>query len=308
MRYRVVLLVLLALICSGTIRASAGPPAVASRQGAAPEIASYRMAVRLDPVAKTVAGEERITYRNPSQDTLGEIWLRLYLKAFSAPDTTWMRESSGGMRGFDADPSRLGDITVDTLKLADGTDLLADTTLNDTLMRVPLPQSLAPGQVVELDVSWTSKLPRVFARTGYGGRDDTFFMVGQWYPKMVVYDRGRWDTEPWHAHSEFFHDFGSYDVGITLPQDYVVAATGLPAGEASADAGLKTMRFTATGVTDFAFAASPDFLTRSAQVAPLRLCCTICPSTSRQLMNISIRRLARCWPSASGTASTRTRA
>ncbi len=262
---RAIFLFLLALICSGTLRASAGPAAAALHQSAAPEIASYRMEVRLDPAAKTVTGSGRISYRNPSQDTLDEIWLRLYLKAFSSPDTTWMRESSGGMRGFSADPSNLGDITVDTLKLADGTDLLGDTTLDDTLMHVPLPRALEPGQAVELDVSWTSKLPRVFARTGYGGRDDTFFMVGQWYPKMAVYDRGRWDTEPWHANSEFFHDFGSYDVSITLPQEYVVAATGMPSGEASADANQKTLRFTATGVTDFAFAASPDFLTRSAQ-------------------------------------------
>src|SRR5258706_1016522 len=90
-------------------------------------------------------------------------------------------------------------------------------------------------------------------------------MVGQWYPKMVVYDRGHWDTEPWHANAEFFHDFGSYDVSITLRQAYVVAATGTPDGQADANDGQKTLRFTATGVTDFAFAASPDFLTRSAR-------------------------------------------
>jgi hypothetical protein len=54
-------------------------------------VASYTMDVRLDPQAKTVAGEQRISYRNPSPDTLNELWLRLYLKAFSSIDTLWMR-------------------------------------------------------------------------------------------------------------------------------------------------------------------------------------------------------------------------
>ena len=80
-------------------------------------------------------------------------------------------------------PEYVGDITLNSLTLAGGADLLASATLTDTLMRVPLPQPLLPGQSVELDVAWVSQLPHVFARTGYGGRDNTFFMVGQWYPE-----------------------------------------------------------------------------------------------------------------------------
>lgn len=244
---------------------SAAPPHWPRAQEHAAQVASYRMDVRLDPATKSVAGVERITYRNPSQDTLGELWLRLYLRAFRSLDTLWMRESGGVSRGINVDPAHLGDITVSKLALADGTDLLASATLTDTLMRVPLPHPLPPGQSAELDVSWVSKLPRVFARTGYGGRNDTFFMVGQWYPKMAVYDRGRWDTEPWHANSEFFNDFGSYDVSITLPKEYVVAGAGVPAGEQAQAGGAKTLRFTADDVTDFAFAASPDFRTHTAR-------------------------------------------
>lgn len=225
----------------------------------APEVASYQMDVRLDPAAKTVHGAEWISYTNPSGDTLTELWLHLYLKAFSSLNTTWMRESGGQHRAQQVEASALGDINLEKLTLANGVDLLATATFSETLVQVPLPQPLAPGQKIELEATWTSKLPRVFARTGYGGRDNTFFMVGQWYPKMAVYDRRQWDTLPWHANSEFFHDFGRYDVRITLPQEYVVAGVGVPAGEVEAGNGLKIVRFTATGVTDFAFAASPDF-------------------------------------------------
>jgi hypothetical protein len=229
--------------------------------GRAPQVASYCMSVRLDQRTKTVAGVERITYRNPSRDTLSELWLRLYLRAFRTTDTIWMRESGGQHRGEPVDPQELGDISVDKLTLA-GADLLASATITDTLMRVSLPQPLGPDQSVDLDVEWTSRLPKVFARTGYGGRDNSFFMVGQWYPKLAVYDRGRWDTEPWHTNSEFFNDFGGYDVSISTPKGYVVAGVGVPSGAAIETASGTTVRYSATDVTDFAFAASPDFKTR----------------------------------------------
>jgi hypothetical protein len=254
------------------VTASAAPRLMPSRQSApeAPQIASYTLDVTLDPAAKTVRGEGRIAYRNPSQDALGEVWLRLYLKAFSSDDTVWMQESGGAHRGFSGDESR-GDITVTSLATAQGADLLATSTITDTLLRAPLPAPLGPGELLELDVAWESQLPRVFARTGYGGRDDTFFMVGQWYPKMAVYADGRWDTEPWHTNSEFFHDFGRYEVAITAPDEYVIAGVGLPAGEPSAAAGGRTHRFVAENVTDFAFAASPDFVTRTAMAGPAEI-------------------------------------
>jgi hypothetical protein len=239
--------------------AQSAPPALAAQL--APSVASYQIDARLDPVAKTVTGTERITYTNPSSDTLGEIWLRLYLRAFRDANSTWMREY-GRWSAATLPADHVGDITLGRLALADGTELLASAALTDTLLRVPLPQPLPPGQSLALDVTWVSKLPRVFARTGYGGRADSFFMVGQWYPKMAVYDRGRWDTEPWHANAEFFNDFGSYDVRVTVPQSYVVAGVGVPAGETANADRTRTLRFTADDVTDFAFAASPDFLTR----------------------------------------------
>ncbi len=264
---------IIALILALCVRSQPTPThAAPHQQGAqAPVIASYKMDVQLDPVAKTVSGTEHITYTNPSKDTLNELYLRLYLRAFRDLNTTWMRESGGVSRGFPIKPDELGDITVHTLTLADGTDLLATTTLSDTLMRVPLPRPLAAGQQIELDVSWTSKLPRAFARTGYGGKNDTFFMVGQWYPKLAVYDRGQWDTEPWHANAEFFNDFGAYDVTISVPSGYVVAGVGMPTNPPQERDGRSVSHYTADDVTDFAFAASPDFQTRSARAGNVEI-------------------------------------
>lgn len=267
---RSVLLACILVLGLGTLHAAALHASAPVPPIAAPAIASYRMTVRLDPVAKTVTGDERISYRNPSRDTLDELWLRLYLRAFRSPETLWMREADSGHRGFAADPQALGDITISHLALANGTDLLASATITDTLMRVPLPAPLKPDQTIDVDVHWVSTLPRVFARTGFGGRDDTFFMVGQWYPKMVVYDRGHWDTEPWHANAEFFNDFGTYDVAISAPSSYIVAGAGVPVGE-SVDGTTTTHVFRATSVTDFAFAASPDFQTRAARAGAVEV-------------------------------------
>src|SRR3954452_16087575 len=139
-RAGVVILVLLlaeGLPCSAQ-SAPEQPRPILPQQTAPPDTASYRIQARLNPQAKAVDGTERITYRNPSQDALTELWIRLYLRAFRSNDTLWMRESGGGSRGYGVDAANLGDITVMSLKLADGTDLLVSTTLTDTLMRVPL--------------------------------------------------------------------------------------------------------------------------------------------------------------------------
>ncbi len=238
------------------------PPAGVLAEGvpnaAATDVASYDMRVSLDVDAKQMRGAERITYRNVSADTLDEVWLHLYLNAFRSPDTQWMQEASGQHRGFSADAP--GWIRLDRLAVAGtGEDLPlpdgGDTDL--TTVRVPLPRRVAPGESVQLDVDWTSQLPRVFARTGYVG---DYFMVGQWYPKLAVYDRGRWDNEPWHANAEFFADFGSYDLTVTVPEGFLTGGSGVRLDTSANGDGTQTVRYRAERVTDVAWTAWPGYL------------------------------------------------
>lgn len=234
------------------VAAQTAPPA----GGPQADVASYQIAVTLDPETKQLRGSERITYRNPSGDTLSELWLRLYLNAFRADDTLWMREAGGGHRGYSADMP--GWIRLEELALAaTGAALpLPEGHDTETIVRVPLPQPLAPGETAALDLRWTAQLLRVFARTGFAG---DFVMAGQWYPKLAVYDRGRWDTEPWHANAEFFADFGNYDLALTVPAEYVTGASGLRLGEDENGDGSKTVRYRAERVTDVAWTAWPGF-------------------------------------------------
>lgn len=254
--------IFMVMILLGTSTASGGVPAqptLAPAWPPVPPVASYAIAVRLDPQAHTLDGHETITYHNRTGETITELVFHLYLNAFSGPDTTFMRESGGISRGFVARLAQPGWTKVETLALLSpqAVDLLPAAVVSETLMTVPLPQPLLPGQVLTLSLDFHAQLPAVFARTGFAG---DFHMVGQWFPKLSVYREGRgWNAHQFHANSEFFADFGTYDVTITVPEGYVVGATGLPAGRDSHADGTVTHHYHAEAVIDFVWTAWPRF-------------------------------------------------
>jgi hypothetical protein len=246
---------------------TAPPVAPPTRPGApaAPasvDTASYDLDARWDAPTSQIHGAATITYRNHSADTLGEVWLKLYLNAFRDQNTLWMREATGAHRGSSYDPRRPGWIRLERLQLLDtGEDVLPHTIdPSATVLQVPLPtaRAIEPGATIRFAVTWTSQLPRVFARTGVAG---DFVMAGQWYPKLAVYDRGAWDTEPWHANAEFFADFGSYTLALTVPARYVTGATGTRDGSINNADGTSTFRYWAESVSDMAWTAWPGYRT-----------------------------------------------
>lgn len=239
-------------------------PAAPSRPAAPASVdtASYDLDARWDAATNQIHGTATITYRNHSADTLGEVWLKLYLNAFRDENTLWMREASGAHRGSDYDPRQPGWIRLERLQLLDtGEDVLPPhVDPSATVLQVPLPTARAvePGATIRFAVAWTSQLPRVFARTGVA---DDFVMAGQWYPKLAVYDRGVWDTEPWHANAEFFADFGSYTLALTVPAHYVTGATGTRDSAILNADGTSTVRYWAESVSDMAWTAWPGYRT-----------------------------------------------
>jgi hypothetical protein len=131
--------------------------------------------------------------------------------------------------------------------------------------RVPLAQPIPPHGSIELEVDFTSKLPRALARTGYDG---DYVLIAQWFPKIGVYEgageRGRkeggWNCHQFHANTEFYADYGSWDVDLTAPANYVLGATGfLRRRQDNADR-TTTYYFHQDDVHDFAWTASPRFL------------------------------------------------
>jgi hypothetical protein len=235
---------------------------------AVPPVASYQIAVTLDPTAHTLAGHEVIAYCNRSADTIDDLVFHLYLNAFRNGTTLFMRESGGVSRGFGYSRDHPGWIEVDAITWQ-GVDLLPASIVSETLMTTTLPQPLLPGQALTLTLDFHALLPQAFARTGFSG---DFHMVGQWFPKLGVYQEGRgWNAYPFHANSEFFADFGTYDVAITVPREYVVAASGMPAGREDSPDGTTTHHYHAEAVIDFAWAAAPNFQEARRQAGPVEV-------------------------------------
>ncbi len=132
-----------------------------------------------------------------------------------------------------------------------------DGNLNDhTVAEITLPRPLAPNDSVTFRFVFRDRFPLSVARNGYK-RD--FIMGGQWFPKIGVFWHGAWNCHQYHATTEFFSDFGTYNVRLTLPRNYIVGASGVPTGQQINTDGTKTVSFTGEDIHDFAFAASPHF-------------------------------------------------
>ena len=227
----------------------------------APRVADYTLTATLDPVRHTVRADGTIRWTNPSTVAVRELWLHQYLNGFAGPRTYFMRTRSGD--AWPAHPPHWGGLAVETLRADDGTDLLATATNDPAVpedtsqLRVALPRAVAPGESITLAVRFTATLPEAVARTGYVG---TFHLVAQWFPKVAVLEPdGTWAHFPFHANSEFYADFGRYDVRLRYPRGYVIGATGPRVeGPALVD-GLLEERHVLEGIHDFAFAAWNHF-------------------------------------------------
>lgn len=262
------------MLLSATLALGAAAPGRATLPEKAPSIADYAISVRLDAEKKELAGRERLTWRNPSGDNVPDLWFHLYLNAFRNNRSTFFRESNGRSRDDTAPADGWGWIDVVELKLADGTDLLPaltfehpddDNAEDRTVARVLLPRPVGPGEEIALDITFAARLPEVYARTGYKG---DFYAVAQWFPKLAVYEpaglRGRtsggWNCHQFHANSEFYADYGHYNVEMTVPSDLVVAAPGRRVASQENPDGTTTYVHELSDVHDFAWAADPRFI------------------------------------------------
>jgi hypothetical protein len=239
-----------------------------------PRIANYQISVTLDVGAKTLKGQQTLVWRNQSRDRISELQFHLYLNAFKDSRSTFMKESRGTSRGIAMAQGGWGWIEIDEMWVRGGEELKSKIEFispddgnpdDQTVIRIPLNRPVLPGQSLVIDLQFTAKLPRVFARTGYY---DKFFMVAQWFPKIGVYEpagmryatRGGWNCHQFHATTEFYADYGVYDVDMTLPKEYVVGASGLLKRVTTNDNGTKTLSYRAEDVHDFAWTAFPDFV------------------------------------------------
>src|SRR6202162_5470011 len=190
-----------------------------------PPIASYEISCRLDTDRKTVEGTELLTWTNRTTRPADTLRFHLYLNAFRNTRSTLWKESRGEAR-----EGRLleswGSVEVVRIPLQDNTALLPmlayispdDGNPDDrTVAEVRLPRAVEPGETIGVAIDFRSKLPRVSRRTGYKG---DFYLVAQWFPKIGVLQESGWNCHQFHAWSEFFSDFGDYDVSVDVRARY----------------------------------------------------------------------------------------
>jgi hypothetical protein len=266
----------------------------------------YDMKIEIDDLNQRCIGSEKITYKNNSPDTLTYLWLQLDQNIFepgsdsqltmTGPDMT--RLSYEAALTFMRDPFP-GGYNIASVKDATGAPL--PYTIVKTMMRIDLKKPLAPGESTSFSVDWSFNIvnaKKTRARSGYEyfPEDKNYiYEMAQFFPRLAAYyDVYGWQHKQFLGAGEFTLEFGDYKVAITVPDDHIVAATGVlqnpqqvltaaqrtrlaeaekankpvlivteaeaAANEKSQPKGKKTWIYHAENVRDFGFATSRKFI------------------------------------------------
>lgn len=186
---------------------------------------NYRISVTLDDVQHTIRGNEEIVYKNNSTKTLTEIYFHLWPNAYKNENTVLAKTQFKRGQFLINDRDEENGF-IDSLDFRINGSSAEWRLLKDTIdvAIIKLPSSLLPGQQITITTPFFVKLPSAsISRLGHNGQ--AYFLT-QWYPKPAVFDRTGWHYMPYLDMGEFYSEFGSFDVSITLPANYVVAATG----------------------------------------------------------------------------------
>ncbi|MBK9421069.1 MAG: M1 family metallopeptidase [Flavobacteriales bacterium] len=275
------------------IGAIAAAPFTAKAQSYFQQQVDYRISVRLDDATNELFAHEEFDYTNNAPQALDTLWLHLWPNAYRDRNTALCRQKDA-QDDFDlhfAKAEERGyidslDFRNDGVKLAWGLD-----TDNPDIGWVALPKPLATGEGITLSTPFHVKVPDAkFSRLGHTGQA---YYITQWFPKPAVFDNTGWHAFPYLDQGEFYSEFGSFDVDITLPANYVLAATGERIDNTAEDAfmdslaavppsfvmseslsdpfpasakRMKTVRFKQDNVHDFAWFADKRYKVRKGAV------------------------------------------
>ncbi|HZI68687.1 MAG TPA: M1 family metallopeptidase [Hanamia sp.] len=187
--------------------------------------ADFKIDVTLNDQENTLDGFEIIHYTNNSPDTLKFIWFHLWPNAYKNDRTAFCEQmlKLGSTDFYFSDEEKRGYINRLDFKVNDTTANLEDDSLYIDVAKLILPSPLLPGETIKITTPFHEKIPFNFSR---GGHVDQTYQITQWYPKPAVYDNKGWHPMPYLDQGEFYSEFGNYYVQITVPENYVVAATG----------------------------------------------------------------------------------
>lgn len=186
---------------------------------------NYTIDVTLHDKDNSLDAFEKIEYTNNSPDTLPFIWFHIWPNAYKNDKTAFSDQLllNGNTKFYFSNKDQRGYINRLDFKANGITCVVEDHPQYIDVIKVNLSTPLLPAQKIILTTPFHEQLPYNFSR---GGHDGETYQLTQWYPKPAVYDKNGWHPMPYLDQGEFYSEFGSYDVTITLPENYVAAATG----------------------------------------------------------------------------------
>ena len=214
-------------ITTGTIsRAANGEPNIGYWQNKV----DYQINVSLNDVTNKITGSVIVTYKNNSPHALPFLWLQLDQNLFSKDSRGQARMPLNGRSRYgDSKSSFSGGYNISAVKLVNE-NTAADYIITDTRMQIRLPKSIKPGgDAIKIKIDYSFEMPEYGAdRCGILKTDNgNIYAVAQWYPRMCVYDDVEgWNTLPYLGPSEFYCEYGDFDINITAPANHIVVCSG----------------------------------------------------------------------------------
>jgi len=185
----------------------------------------YQISVRLDDTKNTLDGTLKLNYRNNSPDNLEFIWFHTWPNAYKNDRTDFSEQllENGRLDFYFSNKEDRGYMNQLDFRINNEVTKTEDHPQYFDVIKVLLPSPLRPGEEILITTPFHVQLPKTFSR---GGHQENTYQITQWYPKPAVYDKQGWHEMPYLDQGEFYSEFGNYEVQITIPEKYVVAATG----------------------------------------------------------------------------------
>lgn len=185
----------------------------------------YDIEVTLNDSTHELNGFITIKYTNNSPNELKFIYLHLWPNAYKDQSTPLAKQllENGETKFWYSKPWQKGYIDQLDFKLNAENCQWAFEPKTEEICKVTLNKVLKTGETVSISTPFHVKLPETFSRLGHIGQS---YQITQWYPKPAVYDKSGWHVMPYLDQGEFYSEYGTYDVAITLPKNYVVGSTG----------------------------------------------------------------------------------
>lgn len=219
----------------------------------------YNIEFEIDFQEKLIKGKTLLTFTNTYNFPIKNLYFNLYQNAFRKGSTLWKEDSflkncekKYGQDCFSY--TNINKIIIENEKIEFNFISPDDGNVEDkTLIEVPLPSILFPENSISIEIFWETKLHKYYFRSGF--TDETLFLM-QWYPKLSVFEEGKWRIHQAHLNTEFYGEFSDFEIGFKIPIDWNIVSTGKIAEEKLA--GEKIIKIVSENVHDVAIVISKE--------------------------------------------------